>query len=68
MDLIMPVLVALLGTFLVGLIGYLVYMALSPVEENDYIDQLKEIVDDGSANDRKKENIVSKWNNYWGKL
>ena len=43
-------------------------MALSPVEENDYIDQLKEIVDDGSANDRKKENIVSKWNNYWGKL
>lgn len=68
MDLIMPVLVALLGTFLVGLIGYLVYMALSPVEENDYIDQLKEIVDDGSANDRKKENIVSKWNSYWGKL
>ena len=68
MDLIMPVIVALLGTFLVGLIGYLVYMALSPVEENDYIDQLKEIVDDGSANDRKKENIVSKWNSYWGKL
>lgn len=68
MDLIMPVLVALLGTFLVGLIGYLVYMALSPVEENDYIDQLKEIVDDGSADHKKKEGIASKWNNYWGKL
>lgn len=68
MDLIMPVLVALLGTFLVGLIGYLVYMALSPVEENDYIDQLKEIVDDGSADYKKKDGIVSKWNNYWGKL
>lgn len=68
MDLIMPVLVALLGTFLVGLIGYLVYMALSPVEENDYIDQLKEIVDDGSADHKKKEGIAGKWNNYWGKL
>lgn len=68
MDLIMPIIVALLGTSLVGLVAYLIYLAIRPVKEADYEEQLKEIINDGRESVDDKDSIVAKWHKYWGKL
>lgn len=67
MDLMLPFILAGLGVLLIGLVGYLIYSGFKPVEERDYTEQLDELLgDDDDSN--KKENLIQKWNNYWGKL
>lgn len=67
MDLMLPFILAGLGVLLIGLVGYLIYSGFKPVEERDYTEQLDELLgDDDDFN--KQENLIQKWNNYWGKL
>lgn len=68
MDVLLPLLVGLTLTTVLGVIGYFLYVAFKPSDGDlDYSEQMSVLLGE-EVKKEESDNIIKKWNRYWGRL